>query len=152
GINNAGQVVGCYQSTAGVGFSHGFLLSGGMYSTLDVPVDVLPTSHSTCLRGINYAGQIVGSTDDLGFNTHGFLYSGGQFTLIDVPGSNPGRTIANGINNAGQIVGTYSDGTGTHGFLATPSGPAPVPEPATLTLISIGLVVIGISLKRRSRR
>src|SRR5918997_1075088 len=54
-----------------------------------------------------------------------------SFTQIDVPGAD--ETAAHGINDAGQIVGLFSDSTGTHGFLATPTA-APIPEPSTLTL------------------
>lgn len=37
------------------------------------------------------------------------------YTPISVPGSD--FTSANGLNNAGQMVGSYSNSTGTHGFL-----------------------------------
>ena len=49
-------------------------------------------------------------SSDVGF----FLFENGNYTLLDVPG---GPT---GINNEGQIVGSYTDASGTHGFLATP--------------------------------
>ena len=39
------------------------------------------------------------------------------FTPVHVPGST--STIALGINNSGQIVGSYTDASGTHGFLDT---------------------------------
>ncbi|MBE7414454.1 MAG: hypothetical protein HS130_04155 [Deltaproteobacteria bacterium] len=43
-----------------------------------------------------------------------------EFTTIEVPGAL--WTSANGINNLGHIVGTYSDGTGSHGFLYDGTG------------------------------
>src|SRR5262245_38376224 len=50
GINASGQIVGSYDSG-----THGFLLSGVKYTTLDYPLAVL-----TAAIGINDAGQIVG--------------------------------------------------------------------------------------------
>jgi probable HAF family extracellular repeat protein len=44
-------------------------------------------------------------------------------------------TSAWGINDVGQVVGFYEDGTGTHGFLATPTT---VPEPGTFALMVAG--------------
>src|SRR5438445_7880350 len=82
GINNVGQIVG--NSSAG-----SFLLSGGNYTTLNLPG---PPS------GINGSGQIVGSTGNLGY-----LYSGGSYTTIDV-GPVSGGTAASGINDSGQVV------------------------------------------------
>jgi hypothetical protein len=61
GINPAGDIVGVY--TDGVGKQHGFLLSGGQFTTIDFPgalagvVGTLPTS----ANGINPAGEIVGN-------------------------------------------------------------------------------------------
>ena len=52
GINDSGEVVGIYQSG---GVYHGFLLSGGIFSTLD-----FPGSSSTSANGINDSGQVVG--------------------------------------------------------------------------------------------
>ena len=43
----------------------------------------------------------------------------GTVTTVEVPGSYA-TTFAFEINNAGQIVRSFNDGTGTHGFLATP--------------------------------
>jgi hypothetical protein len=40
-----------------------------------------------------------------------------NYTPINVPGST--STTALGLNNSGQIVGSYTDATGTHGFLDT---------------------------------
>ena len=60
---------------------HGFLLSGGAFTTIDGPGSV-----ETFAAGINASGQIVGGYfDNDGFG-HGFLLSGGVFTTIDPPG------------------------------------------------------------------
>jgi hypothetical protein len=112
--------------------THGFLYSGGSYTTLDVP-----GAAQTILNGINDAGQIVGSFSMVGYPyPHAFVMSGGSHTTLDVPGAI--STTAYGINDAGQIVGSYVDGGGTrHGFLATI-----VPEPASLTLVGSGLLAV----------
>ena len=70
-INATGQIVGYY--TASVNF-HGFLLSGGTYTTLDDPL----TTSFTEAFGINASGQIVGYP--------GFLLSGNSYTTLSVPG------------------------------------------------------------------
>ena len=55
GINNSGQIVGTYYDSSGT--AHGFLYSGGIYTTIDGPLEV----EGTIAYGINDAGQIVGS-------------------------------------------------------------------------------------------
>ena len=88
GINGARQIVGTFYDSAG---PHGFLYSGGSFTTIDVP-GALGFTEAT---GINDAGQIVGAfTDKTG--THGFLYSGGSFTIIN----------ASGAENAGEGLAT----------------------------------------------
>src|SRR5262249_38522040 len=83
---------------------HGFLLSGGTFTTLEVP-----GSGYTQLQGINTTGQIVGST--FSFPTsRGFLFSGGSFTFLSPSGSN---SNAFGINDSGTVVGSF----GNHGAL-----------------------------------
>lgn len=112
GINNCGQIVGTFDTC-----SHGFLLSGGTFTQIDVPGAI-----STSARGINNSGQIVGLMGDVVCNgaNHGFLRSSdGGYTTIDVPGAT--YTVAYGINDSGQIVGTFTvdpgGGGGVHGFL-----------------------------------
>ena len=107
GINDAGQIVGDFGA-------HGFLYSGGIFTTIDVP-----GAGVTQAFDINSAGQIVGTFSD-STGTHGFLYSGGIFTTIDVPvagTANGSATKAFGINNAGQIVGDFTIGSSLYGYL-----------------------------------
>ena len=114
GINDAGQIVGNYFDSSGT--EHGFLYSGGTYTTLNDPLgDRLAPSRRASMTWARSSGTYVDSSG----TQHGFLYSGGTYTTIDdALGSS---TTSTGINNAGQIVGYYTDSSGTlHGFLATP--------------------------------
>jgi len=126
GINDAGQIVGWY----GSGVQHGFLYSGGAYTTLDDPLSTI----ATFATGINDAGQIVGYYEDSSGVDHSFLYSDGKYTAFDDPMGAAG-TFANSINDRGQVVGFYIDSSGVyHGFLASPV--ATPPNAATITLPS----------------
>src|SRR5712691_7403501 len=101
-----------YNSSSGY---HGFLYSGGVYTTLDYPLE---TNGATLATGINDAGQIVGYyAVDGSSNWHSFLYSGGKYTTLDDPLATDG-TFANGINGTAQIVGIYVSAGSNHGFLA----------------------------------
>jgi len=93
---------------------HGFLLSGGVYTTLDDMTGA--QASNTVAIGINNAGQIVGTFHNAS-GQHGFLLSGGIYTTLDDPLSTVHDTVATGINDAGQIVGFYFDSAGAHGFL-----------------------------------
>jgi hypothetical protein len=101
GINDTGQIVGQYSDLGG---THGFLLSGRTYTTLDDPLAI---GGDTFAFGMNNTGQIVGSyTNATG--THGFVLSGGiDYTTLDDPVAAFGNTIARGINTTGMIVGYY---------------------------------------------
>lgn len=115
GINNAGQMVASYVDSGGK--FHGFLLDGGVLTTLDVDAE---GATFTSAHDINDAGQIVGSYRDAGGRTRGFLLSEGRYTTLDFD-DQVTSTVVRGINNAGQVVGSYRDAGGrTHGFFATP--------------------------------
>jgi probable HAF family extracellular repeat protein len=98
GANDMDQIVGRYQDATGV---HGFLESGGTYTTLDDPL----ATGGTVAFGINASGQIVGNYTNATGN-HGFLLSGGAYTTLDDPLATAG-TFPFGINASGQIVGNY---------------------------------------------
>jgi uncharacterized membrane protein len=115
GINVNGDVVGWYIDSAGK--QHGYLLSGGAFTTIDYP-----GANGTIARAINDQGDIVGThVEDPtlpGGGSHGYLLQSGAFTALDYPGHL--NTIPQRINNAGQVVGCYhdTDTMGTmHGFL-----------------------------------
>jgi uncharacterized membrane protein len=108
-INARGDIVGRYFDSSG--HSHGYLLSGGAFATVDAP---FTGTTDTDARGINNAGTIVGEYDVLAFVDgvgtisvpNGFLRdAGGNFTKIHFP--NSAATIARGINDSGDVVGWY---------------------------------------------
>jgi hypothetical protein len=121
GINPAGHIVGNY--TDGVGKMHGFLLSGGQFTTIDVPGELVGSTGTlpTAARGIGPSGDIVGQfnapynpplSTSVGFDSpaycpaagsaaciKGFLYSRGKFSAVlfaGHPGAIPGRIAPNG--------------------------------------------------------
>src|SRR5215471_15901799 len=127
GINAAGQIVGYYGDASG---THGFLLSGGMYTPLDDP----SAANQTMASGINNVGQIVGSFQHSSGTTHSFLYNpnGGTYTSVDAVAPD---AEALGINDAGQIVGDYRDNTGAiHGFLLINGLHATIDDPLAKSL------------------
>jgi probable HAF family extracellular repeat protein len=130
GINDAGQVVGQYQIGSGAqGGSHGFVYdsgSGTYTTTLNDPSNPGPP-YDTSPKGINNAGQIIGSYFDSNSRSHGFLYDGGNnYATIDDPaaGASANVTTLAGINDAGQIVGYYQDASGDeHSFVGLEQTP-----------------------------
>jgi YVTN family beta-propeller protein/probable HAF family extracellular repeat protein len=107
--NNAQVLVGDYLDESGN--THGYIFTGGSFSTLD-----FPGNNITVPQDVNDLGQVVGQYFDSDGVSHGFQWSKGTFTTVDFPGSI--STFAGGINNAGEIVGGYADSSDTrHGFL-----------------------------------
>jgi hypothetical protein len=124
-INPAAEVVGAF--TDGVGVQHGFLLSDGQFTRIDVPGELVgaPGSLATNATGINPAGDIVGSFI-APVNTSvapqspaycpgtgspacikGFLYRHGKFAVVLAPG-HPGAIPAH-ISPDGDIYGCLHD-------------------------------------------
>ena len=97
-INTAGAICGSYLDSANI--EHGFILSGGVYTTLDFPN--LPTA----LLGMNDLGQIVGETS--GSTVGGFMYDGATQTFATLTYRNAEAVVPYGINNAGVIAGTIA--------------------------------------------
>ena len=116
GINSRGDIVGFYCVDTAVpqcglvvnNRTHGFLLSEGKFTTIDVPGAL-----GTQAYKINLHGQILGRYRDAGpeRRSHLFLLSEGKFTTIDFPGAvETGVDGANaGLNSRGDIVGDYCD-------------------------------------------
>ncbi|MGO9018060.1 MAG: hypothetical protein ACLQVJ_06875 [Syntrophobacteraceae bacterium] len=141
GINNNGQIVGYYKGEGGT--THGFVESGGVFTTLDDPL----ASSATVATGINDNGQVVGYYFDSG-GTHGFLESGGVFTTLDGP-SFPCTglilvdcysTVASGINNNGQVVGSYNGAAGvSQAFIATDGVFTIINPPSATSTVAYGI-------------
>lgn len=79
GINERGDIVGAYCDSAipcGITLTgtHGFLLRGGEFTTIDISGIVGVTVTAKSAAGINGRGEIVGSYAD-GTHFHGFLLS-----------------------------------------------------------------------------
>ena len=121
-VNDNGAVVGYYLDTQ-YGNYHGFLYSGGTYTTIDDPAG------TTFAEGINNAGVITGVVEVSVTETHGFTYSNGVFTSFDYPGTN-GVTGGRGINNSNEITGIYSPG-GVSGFLDNNGAFSPINYPGS---------------------
>ena len=119
--------VGTFQDIQGL---HGFVLSNGQFTKLDVP-----NGTETQALGVNRLGQVVGTyviaTGNAGGLTCGFSYSAGTYNLAD-PGHNCSSFdsistyLPTAINDAGRVVGSYdayydnSTNTGHYeGFLGT---------------------------------
>jgi uncharacterized membrane protein len=117
-INVQGVIVGSYLNAAG---QHCFVLDGGEFTTMDVPLDVFPNAFGTRCRGINEIGEIVGTYNlpNAPNANHGFLLSRDRrtFTPIEFPGAV--NTLVRRINNRGQIIGWYDKSSGGphHGFV-----------------------------------
>ena len=102
-VNDSGAIVGYYLDSQ-YGNWHGFLYSGGVYTTIDDP------EGATFPEGINNSGVISGLIE-VGLENHGFTYANGVFTTFDYPGAS-GDTSGEGINNSNEIVGIYNGGIG----------------------------------------
>jgi len=103
-INLQGVIVGSYTDSAGT--SHGFVLKGGTYTTVDYP-DV-PGSE---LSSINDLGEMSGAycsdaACDASVTFHSFVLSRrGVFTTFDPPGAT--GSISSTVSLLGVVVGSY---------------------------------------------
>jgi hypothetical protein len=104
-INNNGQIVGSYTTTAMTPQkSNGFIYIGGTFTyPFNVSGAVL-----TQPTGINNSGQIVGYFESPSA-AHGFLHnSGGTFITFDYPGATD--TKFQSVNDSGTITGVATIG------------------------------------------
>jgi probable HAF family extracellular repeat protein len=106
GINDHGDVNGNFGDSKG---SHGFLLKGGKYSTLDVP----GAQNGTLGGGINNAGLMTEVWLDSSFNSHSSLYNGKTYKTIDIPGEPD--SDSGGISNLRDIVYSWEGSGDTYG-------------------------------------
>jgi len=103
---------------------HGFLRSGGRFSSID-----FPGSGDTAARGINNRGQIVGDYLAPNGSRRGFLLSSGNYQSLVLNAGAVGE--ANGVNDAGQIVGVLGSGPAANGIMIDPGSFAAVEFPNT---------------------
>jgi probable HAF family extracellular repeat protein len=120
-VSDNGTVVGTYSgSVYGTGTiaTHGFVWSAD--GNLNDPFTLGGTN--TYLRGVNKAGQVVGSSDITGNGaTHALLWTAAS-GMVDIGTLGGSSSAAYGINNGGEVVGASAiTGTvATHAFLWTP--------------------------------
>jgi hypothetical protein len=109
GINDNDDLVGVYQLPGPLNF-HGFLRHNGEFHKVDAPA----ATFSTVATGINNAGTIVGTYDEI----HGFIYRDGTYKRWNAPQlpGEPKQTQLNGISNKGWIVGQVFSGGNWRGF------------------------------------
>ena len=115
--------MGAYLDSGNI--SHGFVLTGTKYTTVDAP-----GATGTTLTGINPSGEISGFTcsdpacGNLGApNTaHSFVISKkGDYTFFDPPGAI--SSTASTVNPSGAVVGSHTDSGGVgHGYLRDKNG------------------------------
>jgi probable HAF family extracellular repeat protein len=113
GLNDLGQIVGSYVDANSI--RHGFLFSGGTYTTYDYP-----GSSYTDLNGVNDLGVAVGHAFVSASNSPTFQLQNGVFTAL--PLIKGAQSYPLGINASGEIVGQYhylTSPTHAHGFLLT---------------------------------
>ena len=112
GIDSAGDLVGVYDDASNA--YHGFLLSNGLFTTIDYP----GAQRGTYLNGINDVGQIVGYAPQ-GFSEVSFLYDLQSQTFTKLRNLGSDQPFVTSINNAGTIAGYFpvqTGGTRTVGF------------------------------------
>jgi uncharacterized membrane protein len=128
GINRNGDIVGSYaqnilfspNTAATNGNGHGYLLKGGVFTTIDFP-------GATYTEGwrIDDAGNIIGRYQTGDGKYHVYLLSNGTFTSIpDVPGAVQTAFFeVGGFNRNGDIAAAYCSATpcpwGFQGFFKT---------------------------------
>ena len=113
GLNNLGQIVGSYAARDG---QHGFLYTGGPFTSSSSYRDIDVPGQGTYPQAINDFGWIVGTaTSPTGLQA--FLYDTTGFHMLQVQGWRDITPMS--INNSGEVVGYYIDISlgGTRGFL-----------------------------------
>ena len=114
GINASGQVVGSYNDNIGGG-THGFLYSGGTYTTLDVPD--AGANGTTVAQSINGLGQIAGYYNNGAGIAFGFIQLGSNHYRPIFPPNLNDVEKAHAVNSLGEVVGEYTENGITHGFI-----------------------------------
>ena len=124
-VNAAGLAVGWCQPD-----EFGFGARGVLYDSVSGTTTLfdMPGASATYLRGVNDAGEVVGSALFNGEGERAIHFDGQSWSRLEVFGRT-GTSYGIDIDNTGRIVGTYFGQhlgqEGTHGFLLTDSGPEP---------------------------
>lgn len=108
GVNNSGQIVGIWRDTSGT--THGFLDSGGTFSSIDIPSGLIGQA-----LGINDAGLISGVFTSAGAS-FAFVEDAADLGNFSYPDA-PAGVVSAYINDSGQIAGSYSIGNNEQGYL-----------------------------------
>src|SRR5580658_602465 len=133
GVNDGGQIVGEYLDSSGV--YHGWKLSGGKFTTIDVP---FAGATGTGTNGINDSGEIAGGWDGSGISQHGFTLIGTTYTSFDYPGAV--ATWAWSLNNNGDTVGYWVDTSGEfHGFVLSGGTYTSLDPPGSVWTVPTGI-------------
>src|SRR5262249_41329150 len=115
-LNNRGDIVGNFVNGAGdpVFDRHGFLLSKGVWTQLDVA-----GAGQTGAPPHQESGENARVFVDSDFNDLGWVRRKGAYTTVDVPSA--AWTDIYNVNAEGTIVGAYGDAGGnTHGYIGIP--------------------------------
>ena len=135
-ISNADQVAGTLDDGSGGSMAFLWSASGGM--TL---VGALASGGDSQAYGVNSAGTVVGTSDNVAF-----LYSDSVMydlnTLLDPSSTGWQLNQATAINDQGQIAGTGVYGGVQQAFLLTPFTSSDVPEPAALLMVCGGMLLL----------
>ncbi len=139
--------MGAYVDASGA--EHGFLFSGGRYTTLDDPL--AGSGGFTAAYGLNNAGQIVGAFSNAdGSVSGGFLLSHGQYTTLNDPSGL--YTTATGINDRGQVVGFYYDASfNGHGFVYSNGQYTTVDDPEAANTQEFGYNSLAFGINNRGQ-
>ena len=135
GINDQGQVVGAYVDSKGI--YHGFELSDGKYTAINVPFQGAVDTYAFAL---NDAGDIVGTWDTGDYElSQGFELAGGVYTQIQFPGAV--YTGPSSINSSGEIVGAYTTSPGPYwlGFSLSGGTYTPINVPGSISTFVSGI-------------
>ena len=119
GINDNGEVVGCYHDYDFSTTMHGMIYNHGNFTAIDGNSPPLPNKPNSMNNGVTPGGdQVVGFWTDDTAATHGYFLtpSDGEFKTFDYPGST--FTQAWGVSASRTAVGFYADqGSNIHGFV-----------------------------------
>ncbi len=125
-INSSGQIAGWYVDACFCK-AHGFLLTGGVYTTIDNPGD-----YSSNVSGMNDSGQLVGEGEQAwsGATPYSFIWGGGVFTALSFPlPAGASSAIPSAINNTGDVAGYYFMGGQSFGFVFSSGVLTPIVDP-----------------------